>query len=105
MTILASIAFHARVELADVQVEGIRHITARDVQYARELGCVVKLLASGTDRNGRLSLRVRPTLIPLAHPLAHVSNSYNALFVRGDAAGDLMFFGRGAGSMPLLVRS
>lgn len=100
LTILASIAFHARVELADVQVEGIRHITARDVQYARELGCVVKLLASGTDRNGRLSLRVRPTLIPLAHPLAHVSNSYNALFVRGDAAGDLMFFGRGAGSMP-----
>ncbi|MCY0889298.1 MAG: homoserine dehydrogenase [Alicyclobacillaceae bacterium] len=100
LVILASIAFHTKVELGDVQVEGIRRVTARDVQYAKEIGCVLKLIATGSDRAGKLSLRVRPALIPGNHPLAHVSGSYNALFVRGDAAGDLMFFGRGAGSMP-----
>ncbi|MCL6632250.1 MAG: homoserine dehydrogenase [Alicyclobacillus herbarius] len=100
LAILASIAFHARVRLEDVEVEGIRSVSARDVQYAEELGAVIKLLATGTDRGGHLALRVRPTLVPKEHPLASVSDSYNALFVRGDASGDLMFFGRGAGSLP-----
>jgi homoserine dehydrogenase len=100
LAILASIAFHARVRLEDVEVEGIRSVSARDVAYAEELGAVIKLLATGSDRGGRLALRVRPTLVPKDHPLAHVSDSYNALFVRGDASGDLMFFGRGAGSLP-----
>ncbi|RIV19522.1 homoserine dehydrogenase [Alicyclobacillaceae bacterium I2511] len=100
LVILASIAFHAHVRLDEVRVEGIRTVTAQDVAYAKELGTVVKLVASGSDRGGKLSLSVRPTLIPQGHPLAHVSGSYNALFVRGDAAGDLMFFGRGAGSLP-----
>lgn len=100
LAILASIAFQTRVRLEDVRCSGIRHVTARDVQYAGELGSVIKLLAVGSDRNGRLALHVRPTLVPKEHPLAHVSGSYNALYVRGDAAGDLMFFGRGAGSLP-----
>lgn len=100
LVILASLAFHARVRLDDVQVEGIRSITATDVAYAQELGAVIKLLAVGSDIAGALSLRVCPTLVPKDHPLAHVSGSYNALFVRGDASGDLMFFGRGAGSLP-----
>lgn len=100
LVILASLAFHARVRLDDVQVEGIRSITATDVAYAQDLGAVIKLLAVGSDSAGALSLRVCPTLVPKDHPLAHVSGSYNALFVRGDASGDLMFFGRGAGSLP-----
>lgn len=100
LTILASIAFYTRVSLSDVEVTGIRKITARDIAYAHELGAVIKLLAVGTERDGALTLHVRPTLIPKSHPLAHVSGSYNALFVRGDAAGDLMFFGRGAGALP-----
>ncbi len=100
LVILATIGFHARVNLSEVKVTGIRQISARDVAYASELGSVIKLLAVGSDRHGTISLRVTPTLIPKTHPLAHVSGSYNALFVRGDAAGDLMFFGRGAGSLP-----
>ena len=100
LTILASIAFHTSVNLADVKVTGIRSITAKDVYYAHELGAVVKLLAAASDLNGELALRVRPALIPQEHPLAHVSDAYNALYVRGDASGDLMFFGRGAGSLP-----
>jgi homoserine dehydrogenase len=100
LVILSSIAFHTRVNLEEVQVKGIRSITAADMGYAAELGTVIKLLAVGTQKDGELSLTVRPTMIPKGHPLAHVSGSYNALFVRGDAAGDLMFFGRGAGSMP-----
>jgi homoserine dehydrogenase len=100
LTILASIAFHTRVRLDEVRVHGIRSITAADVAYANDLGCVIKLLAVGRERDGALQLEVRPTLVPKAHPLASVSDAFNALFVRGDAAGDLMFFGRGAGSMP-----
>ncbi|MCL6627508.1 MAG: homoserine dehydrogenase [Alicyclobacillus shizuokensis] len=100
LAILASIAFHTQVRLEDVEVAGIRSVSARDVQYAQELGAVIKLLATATDRGGQLALRVRPTLVPRDHPLASVSDSYNALFVRGDASGDLMFFGRGAGSLP-----
>ncbi len=100
LVILATISFHTHVHLEEVSVTGIRSITARDVAYAAEIGAVIKLLAVGSDRDGKISLRVTPTLIPKTHPLAHVSGSYNALFVRGDAAGDLMFFGRGAGSLP-----
>lgn len=100
LTILATIAFHAKVSLDEVRVQGIRSITASDVSYAHELGCVIKLLAVGTDRDGSISLQVRPTMVSKEHPLAHVSDAFNALFVRGDAAGDLMFFGRGAGSLP-----
>ncbi|MBE3590821.1 MAG: homoserine dehydrogenase [Firmicutes bacterium] len=100
LVILASLAFHAPVRLDEVQVQGIRSIAAADVAYAQELGCVIKLIACGSNRGGRLVLSVRPTLVPKDHPLAHVGDAYNALFVRGDAAGNLMFYGRGAGSLP-----
>ena len=100
LTILASIAFGAKVSLDDVKVEGIRSITAADVAYAHELGAVIKLLAVGKDDGHALYLQVRPTMVPKAHPLAHVNDAFNALFGHGDAAGDLMFFGRGAGSLP-----
>lgn len=100
LVILAALAFHANVRLDEVRVQGIRTVTATDVEYAHELGSVIKLIAEGTDRGGCLVLQVRPTLVPKDHPLAHVSFVNNALYVRGDAAGDLMFYGRGAGSLP-----
>ena len=100
LTILSTIAFHTKVKLSDVRVTGIREVKADDVRYANELGYVIKLLATGTETDDTLSLCVAPTLIPKDHPLAHVSDAYNALYVRGDASGDLMFFGRGAGSLP-----
>lgn len=100
LVILATLAFHAPVRLDQVTVQGIRSITAADVAYARELGYVIKLLASGSCHQDKVVLQVQPTLVPKHHPLAHVDDAYNALFVRGDAAGNLMFYGRGAGSLP-----
>lgn len=100
LTILSSIAFGAKVSLDDVELRGIRNVSAADVAFAHELGAVIKLLAVAHDDGKTLSLQVRPTLVPKEHPLAHVSDAFNALFVHGDAAGDLMFFGRGAGSLP-----
>ncbi|MCY0901829.1 MAG: homoserine dehydrogenase [Firmicutes bacterium] len=100
LAILASIAFSTRVRLGDIDVRGIRSITAADVRYASEMGAVIKLLATGSNEAGHVHLRVGPSLVPKDHPLARVDDAFNALFVHGDAAGDLMFFGRGAGSLP-----
>lgn len=100
LVILASLAFHTRVSLGDVAVQGLSSVTAEDVRYADTLGSVIKLIAEGTNHDGTVVLQVRPTLIPKSHPLAHVSDANNALYVRGDAAGDLMFYGPGAGSLP-----
>lgn len=100
IAILASIAFNSRVTLDDVYVEGITSISLRDIQYARELGYVVKLLAITKELDGKIQARVHPAFIPLNHPLAFVNDVYNAVFVRGDAVGDLMHYGRGAGEMP-----
>lgn len=100
LAILASIAFGSRISVEDVLVEGIRRVEPADLRYAEELGYRVKLLAIGRDEGGRISVRVHPTMIPLRHPLAAVNGVYNAVFVRGDAVGDLMFYGRGAGELP-----
>lgn len=100
LAILASIAFNTRVSFDDVYVEGITKITARDIEYAKELGYAVKLLAIGKGENGEIEVRVHPTLIPVNHPLASVNDVFNAIFVRGDAVGDVMFYGRGAGELP-----
>lgn len=100
IAILASIAFNSRVTLDDVYVEGITSISLRDIQYARELGYVVKLLAITKETEGKIQARVHPAFIPLNHPLAFVNDVYNAVFVHGDAVGDLMHYGRGAGEMP-----
>jgi homoserine dehydrogenase len=103
--ILAGLAFHTRVTAADVHREGISDVTTGDVQSAREMDSVVKLLAiaeRGPDRSGRdsIGVRVHPAMIPATHPLAGVGDAYNAVFVEADAAGQLMFYGRGAGGAP-----
>src|SRR5688500_18739807 len=102
--ILASLAFHTRVTAADVYREGISEVTAGDVASAREMGCVVKLLAIcelGDGPNGQtVSARVHPAMIPRSHPLASVREAFNAVFVESEAAGELMFYGPGAGGAP-----
>jgi len=100
IAILASIAFNSRVTADDVYAEGITSITSQDIMYARELGYAIKLLALAKIEEDRLDVRVHPTMIPLDHPLATVKDAYNAIFVEGDAVGNLMFFGQGAGSLP-----
>ncbi|HEU4490441.1 MAG TPA: homoserine dehydrogenase [Jiangellales bacterium] len=100
--ILAGIAFHSHVTTADVHREGITEVTASDVASAREMGCVVKLLAicelSGDERS--VGVRVHPAMLSREHPLASVRGAYNAVFVESDAAGRLMFYGPGAGGAP-----
>lgn len=100
IAILASLAFHTRVTFQDVYVEGITKIKPEDLACARELGYTVKLLGIAREDNGQVEVRVHPALIPSNHPLANVNDSFNAVFVRGDAVGETMFFGRGAGQMP-----
>ena len=98
--ILASLAFHTRVTAADVHREGISEVTAADVQSASEMGAVVKLLAICDLREGAVSARVHPAMIPRSHPLASVRGAFNAVFVESEAAGELMFYGPGAGGAP-----
>jgi homoserine dehydrogenase len=98
--IIASIAFGARVVAGDVYREGISELTAHDMQSARQLGYVVKLLAIAEEIDGSIAVRVHPAMVPNQHPLASVRDSFNALFLEGDAVGELMFYGRGAGGGP-----
>ncbi|MDQ3974443.1 MAG: homoserine dehydrogenase, partial [Actinomycetota bacterium] len=98
--ILASVAFDAKVVAGDVYREGITGVTTEDIAFARRLGYVVKLLAIAEDSEGAIGVRVHPALVPAAHPLASVRESFNAVFVEAEAVGDLMFYGRGAGSLP-----
>lgn len=100
IAILSSIAFNSRVTLSDVYVEGITSINAKDILYARELGFVIKLLAIAKESDGKIQSRVHPAFLPMGHPLANVNGVFNAIFVRGNAVGDVMHFGRGAGQMP-----
>ena len=107
--ILASLAFHTRVSGKDVYREGITEVSAADVAAAREMDCVVKLLAicertaPGAADDG-VSVRVHPAMIPRTHPLAGVREAFNAVFVEADAAGQLMFYGPGAGGDPTASR-
>jgi homoserine dehydrogenase len=103
--ILASLAFHSRVTASDVHREGISEVTAADVQSARQMDSVVKLLAicelrSAPGRESAVAVRVHPAMIPRSHPLASVREAYNAVFVESEAAGQLMFYGPGAGGSP-----
>ncbi|QYJ05630.1 homoserine dehydrogenase [Nocardioides panacisoli] len=98
--ILASLAFHTRVTAADVYREGISEITAADARSAQAMGCVVKLLAIAELHDDAVSVRVHPAMIPRSHPLASVREAFNAVFVESDAAGQLMFYGPGAGGSP-----
>lgn len=102
--ILASLAFHTRVSLDDVDRQGIAGISADDVLWASRTGYVIKLLAiaerGSSDGAAGVQVRVHPALVPSGHPLAGVRGAYNAVFVEAEAAGELMFYGRGAGGQP-----
>jgi homoserine dehydrogenase len=98
--ILASIAFNARVVAADVYREGIAGVTTEDIEFARRLGYVVKLLAIAELHEERIAARVHPAMIPSDHPLAAVREAFNGVFVEGPNVGELMFYGRGAGGEP-----
>jgi homoserine dehydrogenase len=104
--ILASLAFHTPVSAADVYREGISAVTATDVARAAEIGCTVKLLAicervaNGNGNGDTVAVRVHPAMIPTSHPLASVGGAFNAVFVEAEAAGQLMFYGQGAGGEP-----
>ena len=100
IAIMASIAFNSRVTFADVYTEGITKISADDIKYAKEFGYVIKLLGVAKNTEDGVEAYVCPMLIPSSHPLASVNDSYNAVFVNGDAVENAMFYGRGAGEFP-----
>jgi homoserine dehydrogenase len=100
LQILTALAFRTFVDLAHIHTEGITGVTAQDIGYARELGYRIKLLAIAKVTAGALETRVHPTMIAANSPLAAVSGVFNAVFITGDAVGDLMFYGRGAGQLP-----
>lgn len=100
MAILASIAFHSRTTLGDVQYEGIERITAPDIAHGKRLGLSCKLLGVAKLIDGAMNVRVYPAFLPAAHPLAGVSGAYNAVFLESDAFDRIMLFGPGAGSVP-----
>ena len=100
LQILVALAFRTFVDLKHIHTEGITRVTAQDIGYARELGYRIKLLAIAKAGASGLEARVHPTMIAAGSPLAAVSGVFNAVFVTGDAVGDLMFYGRGAGQLP-----
>jgi homoserine dehydrogenase len=106
IAILASLAFGGRIKLPEVYCEGISKVSAADIAYAEKLGFVIKLLAIAKrglgeeSKQSPLSVRVHPTLVPKTHPLASISGVYNAILVEGEPIGQVMFYGRGAGSGP-----
>lgn len=100
LAIMASIAFHTSVTFDAVFTEGITKITAKDMRYAKEMGCSIKLLGIAKNTETGIEVKVHPTMIPENHPLAAVNDSFNAVFVHGDAVDDAMFYGRGAGALP-----
>lgn len=100
VAILASIAYNSRVTLDDVYVEGIEKVARPDIAAAKKLGYVIKLLAIAKEEDGEVEVRVHPSMIPADHPLAAVNDTFNAIYVDGDAVGQTMFYGRGAGALP-----
>ncbi len=100
VAILANLAYHTPAVFDDVYIEGINKVTPVDIEYAHQLGCVVKLLGIASNHSDGIALRVHPALIRKDHPLAAVNDSFNAAFVRGDACDEAMFYGRGAGKLP-----
>jgi homoserine dehydrogenase len=101
LSILASLAFDSPFDYREIHTEGIRNISARDIAIAKGYGYVIKLLAIGVAHDDdRVELRVHPVMVPTDHPLAAVSDSFNAVFARGNYVGEVMFYGRGAGQLP-----
>ena len=100
IAILSSLAYGKEVNYEEVYTEGITKITAKDIKYAKEMGCDIKLLGMAKNTEDGIEAYVCPMLIPSNHPLASVNDSYNAVFVNGDAVENAMFYGRGAGELP-----
>jgi homoserine dehydrogenase len=100
MTILATLGFSMKVDLDDVKVTGITKITEDDLKYAKQLGYTMKLLGIAKREEEKVEVSVQPTLLPETHPLASVNDEYNAVYVFGEAVGETMFYGPGAGSLP-----
>jgi len=94
------IAFKARINLDDIYCEGIRNISKTDIEYARELGYKIKLLALAKNLNQELNIKVHPALVPKKHRLASIEGAYNGILTRGNGFGDLTFSGLGAGALP-----
>ena len=100
LAILASLAFGSKIDVDNIYREGITKIEAVDMKYAKEFKMGIKLLAIAKENNGKIELRVHPTMISKKHPLSNIYDSFNAVFIKGNAVGDLMFYGRGAGDLP-----
>ncbi|MFC0212577.1 homoserine dehydrogenase [Paenibacillus chartarius] len=100
MTILATLGFHAEVSLQDVKVKGISAISKEDIQYGKRLGYTVKLLGIAERQDDHISVSVQPTMVKNSHPLASVNGVFNAVYVYGEAVGETMFYGPGAGELP-----
>lgn len=98
--ILASTAFDVKINWDSVPFEGIKRISLEDVEFAREMGYVIKLLAIAKQEKDVVDVRVHPTLVSISHPLASVKDAFNAIYVKGSAVGQAMFYGKGAGSLP-----
>ncbi len=100
LSILSSMAFHTKIPYTKIFREGISGVGVKDIAYGKELGYTLKLLAIGKNGEKGVEVRVHPTFIPNSHPLASVNDSFNAVYMQGDAVGDVMLYGRGAGALP-----
>ena len=100
LSILSSMAFHTKIPYTKIFREGISAVDGKDIAYGKELGYTLKLLAIGKNTDKGVEVRVHPTFIPNSHPLASVNDSFNAVYMVGDAVGDVMLYGRGAGALP-----
>ncbi|MBE7088896.1 MAG: homoserine dehydrogenase [Clostridiales bacterium] len=100
LSILSSLAFHTKIPFSKVHREGITSVSAEDIIYGKQLGFVLKLLAIGKNTDRGIEVRVHPTYVKSSHPLASVNDSYNAVYITGDAVEDVMLYGRGAGALP-----
>jgi homoserine dehydrogenase len=100
LAILASLAYGSRFSIRDVYTEGISWISPMDIGFARELGYKIKLLAIAKETDGRVELRVHPTMVPEQYLISKVDGVFNAIYVEGDAVGSTLYYGRGAGDMP-----
>jgi len=100
LAILVWLATGGNVSLGDIYVEGIRHLSAQDIAFAREFGYTIKLLAIAKQRGNGIEVHVHPTMIPSNHLLATVGGAYNAIYVKGDFVGSSLYYGQGAGKLP-----
>lgn len=100
LSILSSLAFHTKIPYTKIYREGITGVTVEDIEYGKQLGYVIKLLAIGKNGDSGVEVRVHPTFIPVEHPLASVNDSFNAVYITGDSVDDVMLYGRGAGALP-----